>query len=103
MENTVSNFCKAERGYLAEFDFFDGDDFVTFNIIGYSLDQSEILVAVTDRGKISLATYDILTDKTGRRYFEYGCMFDRIYIDDFREENKVCLFESFGDDEKRIA
>ena len=83
MENTVSSSCKAEKSYLAEFDFFDGDDFVTFNIIGYSSDQSEILVAVTDRGKISLVTYDILTDKTGRRYFEYGCMFDRIYIDDF--------------------
>ena len=81
MENTVSNSCEAEKGYLAEFDFFDGDDFVTFNIIGYSLDQSEILVAVT----ISLITYDILTGKTGRRYFEYGCMFDRIYIDDFEE------------------
>ena len=25
MENTVSNSCKAEKGYLAEFDFF-GDD-----------------------------------------------------------------------------
>lgn len=72
MDNTVSNSCEAERGYLAEFDFFDGDVFVTFNIIGYSLDQSEILVAVTDRGKISLVTYDILTDKTGRPYFEYG-------------------------------
>ena len=85
MENTISNSCKAEKGYLAEFDFFNGDDFVTFNIIGYSSDQSEILVAVTDRGKISLVTYDILTDKTDRRYFEYGCMFDRIYIDGFEE------------------
>ena len=83
METTVSNSCEAERGYLAEFDFVDGDNVVTFNIIGYSLDQSEILVAVTDRGKISLITYDVQTDKTGRRYFEYGCMFDRIYIDDF--------------------
>ena len=103
MENTVSNSCGAEKGYLAEFDFFDGDGFVTFNIIGYSLDRSEILVAVKKKKKISLVTYDILTDKTDRRYFEYDCMFDRIYIDDFREENKVCLFESFGDDEKRIA
>ena len=85
MENTVSNSCKAEKGYLAEFDFFDGDDFVTFNIIGYNSDQSEILVAVTDRGKIGLDTYDILTDKPGRWYFEYGCMFERIYIDDFEE------------------
>lgn len=85
MENTVSSSCKAERSYLAEFGFFDGDDFVTFNIIGYSLDQSEILVAVTDRGKISLVTYDVQTDKTGKRYFEYGCMFGRIYIDDFEE------------------
>ncbi len=103
MENTVSNSCKAEKGYLAEFDFFDGDNFVTFNIIGYSSDRSEILVAMTDRGKISLVTYDILADKTGRRYFEYGCMFDKIYIDDFREENKVCLFESFGGGLKRVA
>lgn len=85
MENTVSRSCEAERGYLAEFDFFDGDAFVTFNIIGYSSDQSEILVAMTDRGKISLVTYDILIDKTGRWYFEYGCMCDRIYIDDFKE------------------
>ncbi len=85
MENAVSNSCEAEKGYLSEFDFFDGDDFVTFNIIGYSTDQSEILVAVTDRGKISLVTYDILIDKTGRQYFEYGSMFDRIYIDDFEE------------------
>ena len=83
MENTVSSSCKAEKSYLAEFDFFDGDDFVTFNIIGYSSDQSEILVAMTDRGKISLVTYDLLIAKTGRQYFEYGCMFDRIYIDDF--------------------
>ena len=103
MENTVSNSCEAEKGYLAEFDFFDGDGFVTFNFIGYNMDQSEILVAVMDREKISLVTYDILADKTGRRSFEYGCMFDKIYIDVFREENRVCLFESFGDDEKRIA
>ena len=83
MENTVSNSCKAERSYLAEFDFFDGDDFVTFNIIGYSLDQSEILVAVTDRGKISLVTYDILTDKNGRQSFAYVCMLAKRYIDYF--------------------
>ena len=85
MEITVSTSCEAEKGYLADFDFFNGYDFVIFNIIGYILVQSDILVAVTDRGKISLVAYDILTDKTGRRYFEYGCMFDRIYIDDFEE------------------
>ena len=85
MKTDVSKFSEFRKYYLSEFEWFDGDDFVTFNIIGYSTNQSEILVAVTDRGKISLVTYDILTDKTGRRYFEYGCMFDRIYIDDFEE------------------
>lgn len=44
MENTVSSSCEAERGYLAEFDFFDGDDFVTFNIIGYSTDRSVLCI-----------------------------------------------------------
>ena len=41
--------------------------------------------AVTDRGKISVITYDLMTDKNGRLYFEYGAMYTRIYPDDFEE------------------
>ena len=38
--------------YMKEFQFFDGDDFITFNII--DLNQDKITVAVTNRGKISM-------------------------------------------------
>lgn len=38
---------------------------------------------VTDRGKISVITYDLLTDKNGDMYFEYGCMLEKVNIDDF--------------------
>ena len=40
---------------------------------------------VTDRGKINVVTYDLMTDKNGRLYFEYGGMFERVYLDEFEE------------------
>ena len=40
---------------------------------------------MTDRGKISVITYDLLTDKNGRLYFEYGAMFEHVHLDDFEE------------------
>ena len=45
----------------------------------------EVQVAVTDRGRISVITYDLLTDKDDRLYFEYGVMFERVHLDDFEE------------------
>ena len=44
-----------------------------------------VQVAVTDRGRISVVTYDLLTDKNDRLYFEYGVMFERVYLDEFEE------------------
>ena len=41
--------------------------------------------AVTDRGRISVVTYDLLTDTNDRLYFEYGVMFERVYLDEFEE------------------
>ena len=49
------------------------------------LDRNEVQVAVTDRGRISVVTYDLLTDKNDRLYFEYGVMFERVYLDEFEE------------------
>ena len=39
-------------------------------------------VAVTDRGRISVHTFDLLKD-CGRLYFEYGVGFNQIDLDDF--------------------
>lgn len=71
---------------LSEFQFYDGDAFITFNLIDINTEKKEITVAVTDRGKISVRTFDLLED-CGRFYFEYGVDYNKIEIDDFEEVN----------------
>ena len=85
MKTKVSNFTEFRKYYLSEFELYDGEAFITFNIVGIDLDRSVVQVAVTDRGRISVVTYDLLTDKNGRLYFEYGVMFERVYLDEFEE------------------
>ena len=85
MKTNVSNFTEFRAYYLSEFELYDGEAFITFNIVGIDLDRNEIQVAVSDRGRISVVTYDLLTDKDGRLYFEYGVMFERVYLDEFEE------------------
>ena len=69
--------------YLKEFQFFDGEDTVIFNIV--SVDNNKITVAVTKYGKIVVTDYDLYKDNTGL-YFEYGITgCEHIHIDDFEE------------------
>ena len=44
--------------------------------------EKEVQLAVTNRGKISVLTYDLYEDENGE-YFEYGCNYGKIYIEDF--------------------
>lgn len=85
MKNQVSNFTEFRKYYLSEYELYDGECFITFNLVGVDLDRSELQVAVSDRGRIKVVTYDLMTDKTGRLYFEYGVMFERVYLDEFEE------------------
>lgn len=85
MKTNVSNFTEFRKYYLSEFELYDGEEFITFNIVGIDAAKNEIQIAVTDRGRISVITYDLLTDKDGRLYFEYGVMFERVHLDDFEE------------------
>ena len=85
MKNQVSNFTEFRKYYLSENKLYDGECFITFNLVGVDLDRNEAQVAVSDRGRISVVTYDLMTDKNGRLYFEYGVMFERVYLDDFEE------------------
>ena len=57
--------------YLKEFQHFNGEDDVTFNIIDVNENDNKITVAITRTGKISVYEYDLLTDEKGQ-YFEYG-------------------------------
>lgn len=85
MKTKVSNFTEFRKYYLSEFELYDGEAFITFNIVGIDLARNEVQIAVTDRGRISVVTYDLLKDKNGRLYFEYGVIFERVYLDEFEE------------------
>ena len=85
MENKVSQIPEFKRYYLSEFELYDGEEFITFNIVGIDAAKNEIQIAVTNRGKISVITYDLLTNKNDRLYFEYGAMFEHVHLDDFEE------------------
>ena len=70
--------------YLHEFKLFDGEEYITFNIVALNESKKEILVAVTNRGRITQVTYDLFEDKNGY-YFEYGCDYTKVKIEDFKE------------------
>ena len=69
---------------LSEFNFYDGEDFITFNLIDINTEKKEITVAITNRGHISVQTLVLLED-CRRLYFEYGIDFNKINIDNFEE------------------
>ena len=70
--------------YLHEFKIHDGEAWITFNIIALNELKNEISVAVTNRGKITVVTYDLYNDENGY-YFEYGCEYKKISVNDFKE------------------
>ena len=65
---------------MAEYQHFDGETYITFNIV-YATEK-EVRLAITNRGKISVLTYDLYTDENGK-YFEYGWVYEKNYIEDF--------------------
>lgn len=69
---------------MYEYDYFDGDHFITFDIIEIDDKNKEITLAISDQGKITQDTFE-MKEKDGWRYFEYGIYADKIYLDDFEE------------------
>ena len=68
--------------YLHEFKLYDGEAYITFNIVALKESTKEIEVAVTNRGKISIVTYDLFEDENGY-YFEYGCEYTKVTHSNF--------------------
>ena len=69
--------------YLKEFQHFDGEDDVIFNIIDVNENSNKITVAITRSGKISVCEYDLFIDEKGQ-YFEYGVAGqEHIHLNDF--------------------
>ena len=57
---------------MPECDYFNGENFITFDLIEIDDDKREVTVAVSNTGRIRVKTFDLLFDGN-RRYFEYGC------------------------------
>ena len=75
-----------DKFYLKEFQFFDGEHTIIFNIVAVT--ENKITIAVTKCGKISVSDYDLYTDENGL-YFEYGIAGqEHIHIDDFEEASE---------------
>ena len=72
---------------MAEYQYFDGESFITFNIV-YATEK-EVQLAITNRGHITVATYDLYTDNNGNEYFEYGCDYNKIYIEDYSDWEEI--------------
>ena len=85
MKNQVQNENEI-REYLmfSEFELSDVDYDVIFDIVDIDLWYETVTVAITDNGKITQDTYQLIRDKDGRYYFEYGRFYEKkVYIDEF--------------------
>lgn len=87
MKNQVQNENEI-RNYLlfSEFEMSDVDYDVTFDIVDIDFWYETVTVAITDSGKISQDTFQLMKDKGDRYYFEYGRFYEKkVYIDDFNK------------------
>ena len=54
---------------MPEYDYFNGENFITFDLLEVDDNKREVVVAVSDTGRITVRTFDLLFDGN-RRYFE---------------------------------
>ena len=83
VQKKIEKSMEFKKYYLSEFQLYDGEVYVTFNIVAINTDKNEITVAISNRGRISVTTYDLLTDSNGFLYFEYGINYEKINVNDF--------------------
>ena len=83
MKKKIEKSMEFKKYYLSEFQLYDGEVYVTFNIVDINTEKNEITVAISNRGRISVTTYDLLTDNNGSFYFEYGVDYEKINVSDF--------------------
>lgn len=69
--------------YLKEFQYFDGYTEIIYNIVDINFNKMTITLAITNQGKISVIEYDLKRDKENNLYFEYGCQYEKIAVDNF--------------------
>ena len=93
MKTTVSNFTEFRAYHLSEFEQYDGEAFITFNIVGIDLDHNEIQVAASDRGKISVVTYDLIAKTAGFTSSTASCSSACIRMSSRRQRDEIYSFQ----------
>ncbi len=75
---------------MYEYAFFDGDHFITFDIVEIDDDNEMVTIAVSNQGRITQDTFKLHNDYdldkeivNDIRYFEYGLYQKKIYLSDF--------------------
>lgn len=76
---------ESKRYYLKEFQYFNGECFITFNIVDINTEKMIIKIAVSNQGKLSVIDFDLYRDKENNLFFEYGCEHTKIDIEDFED------------------
>lgn len=69
----------------SSYDYFDGDDFITFDIIAVGEERHFVFVAVSNRGKITTEAFDLEFDRNGQPFFYFGSPEQKIYLNNFEE------------------
>ena len=67
---------------MLEYEMYNGEHFVTFDIVNLDKENNVATMAITCAGKVSVQEIDLQQDENGL-YFEYGPLFNTIYIEDF--------------------
>ena len=63
---------------MFEYDYFDGDHFITFDIIDVDEENNTVTLVISNQGRITQDTFDLLYDDeydeqyNDNRYFEFG-------------------------------
>ena len=69
---------------IQQYDYFNGDDFIYFDVLNLYKKNKTISLIVQVNGRITHKEYDLFKDKKGI-YFEYDRVFEKIYLKNFKE------------------
>ena len=79
---------EVRKYFLSEFSDDDGEYEITFNIVDVNFFAETVTVAISRCGRITQDTFQLIGDKDGKLYFEYGTFYEnKIMLDDFEEVN----------------
>ncbi len=68
--------------YMKEYWHFNGDYNIIFNLIEVDTENMTATVTINNLGKLTQQTVELRVEN-GKLYFEYGVMYEKIFIDDF--------------------